>query len=217
MLKRPQVGATLVEFQVVGLLCLLPLLLGLLQLALLLLASPVLHYATFQAVRAGTLAGADPAVMQRALAIGLMPLQVEGGTALSASNAPTVAAVAAARSMADVLAFARIRQLQPSAAAFEDFSIHTARGMAIPNSSLLQRTATLGLRSGLSIQQANILQVRVDWCAPLIVPLIDRLLVGVLRGLDADLHSQVCYAAGRVPLRASAALNMQSDVRFHGD
>ena len=217
MLKRPQAGATLVEFQVIGLLCLLPLLLGLLQLALLLLASPLLHYATFQAVRAGTLAGADPAVMRRALAVGLMPLQVEGGTTLSASNAPGVAAAAAARSMADVLVFARITLMQPSTAAFEDFSVDTAQGRAIPNGSLLQRTAVPGLRSGLSIQQANVLQVRVDWCAPLVVPLIDRLLVGVLRGLDADLHSQVCYAAGRVPLRASAALNMQSDVRFHGD
>ena len=217
MLKRIQSGATLVEFQVVGLLCLLPLLLGLLQMALLLLASPLLHYATFQAVRAGTFAGADPAVMRRALAIGLMPLQVEGGTGLSASNAPGVAAAAAARSMADVLVFARITLLQPGTAAFEDFSVDTAQGRAIPNSSLLQRTAVPGVRSGLSIQQANVLQVRVDWCAPLIVPLIDRLLVGVLRGLDADLHSQVCYAAGRVPLRASAALNMQSDVRFHGD
>ena len=185
--------------------------------ALVAVAAIGVYTATFQAVRAGTLAGADPAVMRRALAVGLMPLQVEGGTALSASNAPGVAAVAAARSLADVLVFARITQLQPSAAAFEDFSIYTVRGMAIPNSSLLQRTATPGLRSGLSIQQANILQVRIDWCAPLIVPLIDRLLVGVLRGLDADLHSQVCYAAGRVPLRASASLNMQSDVRFHGD
>jgi hypothetical protein len=82
---------------------------------------------------------------------------------------------------------------------------------------LLQRTAVPGVRSGVSIQQANVLQVRVDWCAPLVVPLIDRLLVGVLRGFDADLHSQVCYAAGRVPLRDSAALNMQSIVRFHGD
>lgn len=217
MLKRPAHGATLVEFQIVGLLCLLPLLLGLLQLGLLLMASPVLQYATFQAARAGTMTGADPQVMRRALGVGLMPLHVAADRAIDASSAPAVAAQAYARSLADVLLYARLTQLRPDAAAFNDFATDSGEGPVIRNDALLHRPGLAGPRSGLTLQQANILQIRVDWCAPLIVPLVDRLLVGLMRSLDTELHSQFCYAAGRVPLRATAALNMQSDVRFHGD
>ena len=217
MLRGSARGAALVEFQVVLLLCLLPLLLGLLQLGLLLLDSPVLHYATFQAARAGALAGADPSVMRRALSVGLMPLHVVSDKPLSAAEAPAVAAAAYARSLADVALFARLTQLRPDAAAFQDFATDSAQGPVIRNDSLLHRSTALGTRSGLSVQQANVLQIRVDWCAPLVVPLVDRLLVGLLRSVDADIHSQLCYAADRIPMRATAAVNMQSDVRFHGD
>jgi len=217
MLKYTARGAALVEFQVVGLLCLLPLLLGLLQFGLLLLASPVLHYATFQAARAGAMAGADPAVMRRALAVGLMPLHATSDRPLTAADAPAVAAQAYARSLADTLLYARLTQLRPDAAAFDDFASESAEGRVIRNDSLLHRPTAPGPRSGLTVQQANVLQIRIDWCAPLVVPLVDRLLVGLLRSLDADVHSQLCYAADRVPLRATAAVNMQSDARFHGD
>ena len=217
MLKGSARGATLVEFQVVVLLCLLPLLLGLLQLGLLLLDSPVLHYATFQAARAGAVAGADPAVMRHALGVGLMPLYSGSDKPFAAGDAAALAAGAYARSMADVALYARLTQLRPDAAAFEDFATDSGQGPVIRNDSLLHRSTAAGPRSGLSVQQANVLQIRVEWCAPLVVPFVDRLWVAVLRSVDADVHSQLCYAAGRIPLRATAATNMQSDVRFHGD
>lgn len=217
MLGRCQRGATLVELQVVGLLCLLPLLLGLVQLALLLSSSQLLHYATFQAARAGAVAGGNPTVMRRALAVGLLPLHVDATLPPTRSVDVPALTQAALRSGAEVLLFARLTVLSPDRAAFDDFATPGPDGPVLRNDSLSLRPATLGARSGLSIQQASVLRIRVDWCAPLVVPLVDRLLVTLLRALDTDLHSQRCYAALRLPLSAGAAVNLQSDLRSNTD
>ena len=60
------------------------------------------------------------------------------------------------------------------------------------------------------------LRIRARYCSSLIVPLIDRLLLGLLQAIDTDGAAQLCYAVGRVPLVADVALEMQSDARFHG-
>jgi len=207
----------LVEFQVVAILALLPLLLGLLQGALLLIASHVLGYATFQAARTGAMAGADPQVMQRALAVGLLPLHAVTFDAVTPGNVAAVALSAYARSVAATTAFTQVQILRPTQQAFEDFALADGAGaLVIRNDALPHRSLDPGPRSGLSIQQANLLHIRVTYCHPLLVPLVDRLLLSLLRQFTADLRSQACYAAGRVPLQAEAVLNMQSDARFHG-
>ena len=212
-----QGGAALVEFQIVAILALLPLLLGLLQGALLLIASHTLGYATFQAARSGAMAGADPQVMRRALAVGLLPLHAATFEAITPTNAAAVALSAYASSVANTTAFAQLKILSPSQAAFEDFALADGAGsVAIRSDGLAHRSLDPGSRSGLSIQQANLLHIRVTYCHPLLVPLVDGLLLSLLRQFTTDLHSQACYAAGRVPLQADAILNMQSDARFHG-
>lgn len=217
MLSHRQRGATLVELQVVGLLCLLPLLLGLVQLALLLGASQVLHYATFQAARAGAVAGGDMTTMRRALATGLLPLHVDASQPPTPSIDVADLSEAALRAGTQVLAFARLTVLSPDRAVFDDFATPGPQGPVLRNDSLALRAVTPGAHSGLTLQQASVLRIRVDWCAPLVVPLVDRLLVGLLRTLDPDLHSQRCYAALRLPLSAGAAINLQSDLRPGSD
>ncbi len=212
-----QQGAALVEFQIVAILALLPLLLGLLQGALLLIASHTLGYATFQAARSGATAGADPQVMRRALAVGLLPLHAATFEAITTRNVATVALSAYARSVAATAAFAQVQILSPSQAAFDDFALPDAAGtLVIRSDALPHRSLDPGPRSGLSIQQANLLRIRVVYCHPLLVPLVDGVLLSVLRQFTTDLRDQACYAAGRVPLQAEATLNMQSDARFHG-
>lgn len=217
MLGHRQRGATLVELQVVGLLCLLPLLLGLVQMALLLSASQVLHYATFQAARAGAVGGGDLAIMRQALAVGLLPLHVDASQSPAQSVDVSALSQAALRAGTDVLLYTRLTVLAPDRAVFDDFATPGPDGPVLRNDSLALRPVTPGERSGLSIQQASVLSIRVDWCAPLVVPLVDRLLVGLLRTMDPDLHSQRCYAALRLPLSAGAAINLQSDLRRSRD
>jgi hypothetical protein len=210
-------GFAMVEFQIVALLGLFPLFLGALQVVLLLMASHVLQYATFEAARVGARHRAGPSVMRRALAIGLLPLHATTAEDVTAQNALTVATAAYARATAATLAFGEITIINPTAEAFADFATDSAGARVIRNDSLEHRPVSAGARSGQSIQEANLLRIRARYCHPLQVPFIGQLLVGVLRQFESDARTLACYTAGRLPLVAEAAVNMQSDVRFHGN
>lgn len=211
-----QRGTALLEFQIVALFGALPLLLGMVQLFLLLLAAHTVQFATVQAARAGAVQGADPAAMRRAFASGLIPLHAVSYEAPSASNVVPLVATAWAKSSAEALVFAEVEIVSPDAAAFADFATSGPSGPAIRNDGLEGRPVTPGARSGLSIQEANLLRIRARWCQPLVVPFAEEALLAILRRLDTDLFSQRCYAAGRVPLVGDATVNMQSDARFYG-
>lgn len=214
--SRHVCGIALVEFQVVAILGLLPLLLGMLQMLLLLMAGHVLQYATFEAARAGAVSGAEPAAMRRALAVGLLPLHAVTATEVDARNVVATTAAAYARSAVDAALYADLEILSPTAAAFEDFAVQGPSGRVVRNDALEHRSVTAGARSGQSIQQVNLLRIRARYCHPLLVPLVDRLLIGTLRLLSTDPAAQFCYGANRVPLTAEAMVNMQSELRFHG-
>jgi hypothetical protein len=206
----------MLEFQIVALLGLLPFLLGSLQVLLLLFAAHTVQFATFEAARAGSFQGADPAVMRRAFAIGLLPLHAASGQGANTADLVTTVGSAFLRSELAVSLYSDLEILAPTAAAFSDFAVEGASGRAIRNDGLEGRPITPGASSGQSIQEANLLRIRARYCHPLIVPFIDRLLLTTLRRLDDDAFSQRCYAADRVPLAGDAVINMQSDVRFHG-
>ncbi len=187
--------------------------LGMLQSAFLLVASHTLQYATFSAARAGAMANASPAVMQRALATGLIPLFAVTADGVRADNVVGVVAAAFARAFAATQLYARLQVLSPSAESFDDFGSTEEGVRVIRNDDLEHRSVQPGSRSGLTIQQANLLRLRVTYCHELIVPFADRLLLATLRRLDLDPGSQFCYLRGRVPLVAESSINMQSDAR----
>ncbi|MFM1887083.1 MAG: hypothetical protein RL026_2240 [Pseudomonadota bacterium] len=212
-----QSGTALIEFQLVLLACLLPLLLGGLQLLLLEFGGRVLDHATYRAARQGAMTGADPQAMASALAVGLMPLHLDATVQAAAGSAGTALVAARARAVADAALFAEIRILAPSQAAFDDHATWVDGKRVIRNDSLETRPTTPGPRSGLSLQLANLLQIEARYCHRLIVPFADAWLLGLLRWTDTDLDSQLCYAAGRVPLRSRVTVNAQADLAFHGD
>ena len=206
-----QCGAALVEFQIVALLALLPMMFGMLQTAFLLGAHHTLQYATFSAARAGAMANASPAIMRRALATGLVPLFAMTADGVSADNVTGVVTGAFVKAYGATQLYARLQVLSPSAESFEDFGVVEDGVTLIRNDSLEHRSVQRGSRSGLSIQEANLLRLRVTYCHELIVPFADRLLLASLRRLDLDPFSQFCYLRGRVPLVAESSVNMQSD------
>src|SRR5690606_23597859 len=103
--------------------------------------------------------------------------------------------------------------LAPTAEAQQDFAIRRGNARVIPNDGLEYRARTAGRRSGIPIQQANILRLEVSWCRPLVVPFARQLLLGVLRSIDVDPWHQYCYAQGRVLVRSEGRSPMQSDFR----
>jgi hypothetical protein len=204
-------GAALVEFNLVALLIMLPLLLGIVQIALLVAGYHLLSFAAAEAARAGSVDHARTAAMRDALAEHLLPLHIDL-TRIGADGGPLDLIIAARlRAVADAAVFARVDRLSPAAADFADHARRIGGRDAIPNDALEHRPDTPGGSGGRSLQQANLLRIQVRYCHALVVPLIDRVLPEILRRLDPLPDHQVCYAAGRVPLRVASSAPMQSD------
>lgn len=211
MSRAWQRGAALVEFQVVALLALLPVILGTVQMAMLLSGFHVLSFAASEAARAGSIAHTEAAEMNAALAAGLMPLVTdladvdEGGGPLERILAARL------RAEREVLQFATIERTVPTSRDFADHGTMRAGRRVIPNDALEHRSPAAGSQSGRSIQQSNLLRIRVRYCHSLVVPLIDRMLPPLLQLLDDDPRHRHCYEAGRVPLQVLGSAPMQSD------
>jgi Flp pilus assembly protein TadG len=212
-LRRQQRGVALLEFHIVALYALLPLCLGIVQIGLLLADNHHVDYAAFMAARHGAVSHGDLTAMRRSFAAGITPLYVDSSSAVNRSSVATKVSGAIALAATDVALHARLRVLAPNPAAQQDFAIQRDGRRVIPNDALDYRAITPGARSGLSLQEANLLQLEVSFCRPLIVPFAGPLLVTLLRALDPDPWHQQCYRAGRVPLRSVGTASMQSDFR----
>jgi Flp pilus assembly protein TadG len=211
--RTPQRGVSTVEFHIVALFALLPLCFGILQVAVLLVDNHHIDYAAYMAARRGATAQGDMGAMRNRFARALTALDIDAATPLDRGNVPTRVAATYARVIQDVTLHARFRLLAPSPTAQADFAVNREGVRVIPNDALALRPAAAGARSGLSLQEANVLRLEINYCRPLIVPLVRELLLLTLRTIDADPWHQRCYAAGRVPIRSEGIAAMQSDFR----
>jgi hypothetical protein len=206
-------GVATVEFHIVALFALLPLCLGTLQLALLMSDNHHVDHAAFLAARRAAMSGGNIDSARQAFAQASSLLLIDAATELDAGNVAGRVARAQALALFDQARFARFRIVSPDAEAQADFALRRGDGRVIPNDGLEYRSRSAGQRSGLTLQQANILHLEVNWCRPLIVPFARELLLGALRALDWDPWRQYCYSEGRVPIRSEGITPMQSDFR----
>jgi TadE-like protein len=210
-------GAATVEFYIVALLAMLPLCFGILQIGALLVENHHIDYAAFLAAREAAVQQGDTTVIRRAFAKALTGMfaevQMGVGTqgAVQSALQPEQIADSYARALADSTLYAQIRVISPTLAMQQDFAIVRDGQRVIPNDSLEYRSSAAGGRSGVSVQEANLLRLEVRYCRPLVVPLVSQLLLATLRAFDTDLWNQRCYAAGRVPIRSEGSAPMQSD------
>ncbi|AWV05827.1 TadE family protein [Marilutibacter maris] len=168
-------GQSLVEFLIVTPIFLF-LVLVIFQLVLIYRAKMTLDYAALEAARMGAVKGADKGAMQRGLIRGLMPLYATSGGAGGA-------AAAWGRAKADIGLgrAAKIEIISPTKRAWDNHKERQHnRRYALPNDSLAFRDRRVG-SSGMNVQDANILKIKVTYHYPLIVPFVDR----VMRG-DSD-------------------------------
>lgn len=131
-------------------------------------AKQTLNYATFVGTRAGALNGGSMAAIKDGLAAGLAPLYAQKfGT-----RTELQAIKEGRRTARDELAnpkLARIQIVNPTPAALGAF------GGTIPNDNLMYRDPTV-LKSNMNVQDANLLKVRVTYCARLVVPLVKNMI-----------------------------------------
>ncbi|MEW8105817.1 MAG: DUF6531 domain-containing protein [Candidatus Thiodiazotropha endolucinida] len=207
-LFKGQRGAAMTEL-LVSLPALLLMGLGGLQSALLFDAKTTINYATFEAARKGAVNHAQSDAMRRELGLRLAPLFGGDGSAEKALSAITRASLDVQDSR-----FTEIEIINPTIEAFDEFGreiVDPRTGdvhFGIPNSHLRWRERDVG-RSGVNIQDANLLKVKVTYGYQLKVPLMDRVIPAVMRLVDPqNIHY---YNARRLPITSVATVRMQSD------
>jgi hypothetical protein len=144
------------------------LVLGAIQMGLIYQARHTLKYAAFMGARAGALNNGAMTAIEEGVGAGLAPLFTHGQDAASLKQG---------RVMADTLLadtnLTEIRILNPTAAALSAQQGDSETGDAIPNDNLMYRDT--GAKGGLSVQDANLLKVRVRICLRMVVPVINKL------------------------------------------
>lgn len=187
---RLERGQSSTEFLVVFPL-LVMLVFSVIQFGLLYQARATLNHAALLAARAGAVHNGSQTSMRIALASGLTPLfasepnMTDYTASLAKANLETAA----------ISNLTKIDVLNPTSKAFQDFSRARLDGMTgreLPNDTLNYRSTTPGAQSALSVQDANILHVRISYCYRLIVPVVGNMMyaaVNALSSFDAALSA----------------------------
>ena len=220
---RCQQGQSMAECIVVLPVALL-LIFGAIQFALIYHAKITLNYAAFEAARAGSLNNAAYASVKEGFARGLAPLYSyyepdakKRRNRKSNHAANQVAAFQLARSkifdeFKDKTKLIRIERLSPDEPDFSDYSVDEE----IPNDNLMYRASILGKQSGSSIQDANVLHLRITYWYPLYVPLVNRLIFMSVCSTEKWTNDMICQQNEdsvkdpRIPLTTIAVMRMQS-------
>ncbi|MDY0134250.1 MAG: pilus assembly protein, partial [Atribacterota bacterium] len=180
-------------------------LLGIFQGILLYRAKTTLDYAAFMAARSGAMNFAQKNAMIDGLARGLMPLYAH-----QTGSGAVVAAYAKAKADIQLGQSAAITIISPTKAAFTDWQETQYDGVAaIPNDSLPFRGSAIGAKSHMTVQDANLLKIKVTYQYPLIVPVIDRL-IGHLDVARTAIAGHPVYS---LDIQAQATELMQTPIR----
>ncbi|WXL25591.1 TadE family protein [Ectopseudomonas mendocina] len=162
-MRRRQSAQAMIEFLII-IPVLIMLIFGAAQVAFIYSAKNGLNYATFQAARIGAMNHALYSDMRRGLIRGMYPMfsQIDDEKERMTHTAT------------EVDNFVMITRISPNSEAFAQFGeeVEALGASAIPNDNLMFRSPAQG---PVSIQDANLLKIRVQYCMRLIVPMAERL------------------------------------------
>jgi hypothetical protein len=145
------------------------------QFVLLYQAKSTLDVAALEAAREGAVKHGSMSAMQAGLARGLAPLYARHADATGVQSALLAA-------QGDVTKRAAIEIVSPTAAMTRDFArsrFYPDEGVThdeIPNDTLMYRDTSRGAESGVDVQDANLLKLRVHFCFDMIVPIANKVL-----------------------------------------
>jgi TadE-like protein len=224
-----QAGVTLVEFAIVSPFALL-LVLGIIQLGLMFSAKQVVNAGAFLAARAGSVQNAQLDKMRDVMVKALVPFYQDTTDTDDLTRLTAALAKATADTGCNAFGscFLAIQLLNPPPEAFDDFGVTGSLSPGhtyIPNDNLEFRSHTVvGTTSGLSIQEANALKIKVTYGYELKVPLMQTVFGAIMCSIDSGLgafgHTAVAgtpsddcttfYKQGRVPIVSYATVQMQT-------
>jgi hypothetical protein len=209
-----------------------------LQLVLLMQARQALRLGALEAAREASVSHADPQAALRGLARGMSPWWIGAQETHDALTGPIQTHAHLLQAMA--MGRLRVTQQAPTESAFSDWAV-PARDESgvelvgvreIPNDALrIRATETLpngaastwregqpvGAASGLTLLQANVLRLQVDYVLRMRVPLAGQAIALMARTWQADSALRAMSSFEGVPIRVSVAVRMQSGARHAGD
>ena len=216
---RSKSGQSMTEFVIITPVMLL-VVMGALQFAFIYNAKTTVNYATFQAARSGAVNHGKKVNIERAFARNMSALYTNDDNINSLQTAR--------KKVDDEIAnnYVCIERINPSPDAFIDHALPSGE---IPNDNLMFRNPAVGLTSGLTIQDANLLKIRVTYCFDMIVPLVNRTIAAMAtkKKDGANIYGFVgestnikfattgsfqdhCYENNRIPIVSQAIVRMQS-------
>lgn len=209
-------GSAMIEFTVVGPVITL-LGLAILQYGMLFFAKTQINYAAFMAAREGSTANANMNTIFAAYVRALIPLYGGGQSSAELADSLTKATADVGNNGSDNV---DIEMLNPTKESFADWndpalqaSLHTGGKRVIPNAGQPFKPTTVGPTSGETVQDANLIKLRITHGYLPKVPLVKNLYTTYLKW--ADPHTSAFYtqlvAAGRIPVVTHVTLHMQSD------
>lgn len=228
-LIRSRSGQSMVEFLVI-LPVMLLLIFSTIQFALIFHAKITLNYAAFEAVRYGSLGQGKFDEVKEGFARGLAPLysyfesdeeirkKRKGDVAEDQIEAFQIARNKIYDEFDTQNKLVRIERLNPMDSSFLDFSPDEE----IPNNNLMYRSSNIEGKAKTSIQDANLLHLRVTYWYPLYVPLINKLIFNTFiccktgEGQNSFCkwgEDPVCMDKDQepvIPLTATAVMRMQT-------
>jgi hypothetical protein len=179
-MSREQGGQSAIEYLIVFPM-LIMLLLGSIQWALIYQARSVVNHATLLAAREGATNNGKGFAMRNAFGAGIAPLY-----ATEPSDSEYLQAVLRATFDAQNPVITRLKVVNPTEDVFRDFEqakLNGNGGTEIPNDTLQYRNTSVGTRSQISIQDANILHLRVTYCYRMYVPVVNNVISTVANAL----------------------------------
>lgn len=199
-------GQAMVEFIIV-IPVLILLVFGTVQIGLIYSAKTTLNYATFQAARLGAVNNATYSSIRRGLIRGMAPLYTSNSS-LTTVRTDIDAGINSAGTRRDAQGemdnYTKIIRISPTKKQFgpSGFGELNADNLyEIPNDNLMYRPSTPN--DGASIQDANLLKIRVQYCYKLMVPLVNRI-IGSLSELNNNRTNQKIYETVNDPKFADA-------------
>ncbi|RMH93889.1 hypothetical protein EBB59_04065 [Lysobacter pythonis] len=202
-------GQSIVEF-IIAVPVLLFLVLATVQFVLFYRAKSTLDYAALEAARAGAVHGAKMSEIKKGLAQGLTPLFTTESSLAGISKARAKAGYEVNHPL-----YTKVEIISPTRAMWNEHKERQYNGRyALPNDNLSFRDARVG-RSGVNVQDANILKVKVTYQYPLVVPFVGWVLQGkslFVKSSNAFDNGGLHRLSGRLPIESYAIVRMQSPI-----
>lgn len=221
-LNQSQRGATLTEFMTIGPLIFILGMTGI-QYTLMYNAKTNLTYASYEAARAGAIENADPKAIQAGLLKGFLPY-------LSAGNGSNGDVSDSAQLLQTITTsetpFMKVEIINPNKKAFDDFNDETLQRLlktdhkVIPNkqTDIENLKDTQGKTSGITIEEANVLKLRITYGYKPSIPLVGNMFAQAYDLLSGpqDTFNTMLFAANRVPIVVDVSSQMLSPAVQNG-